>query len=280
MRVAFRSLFVLAGIGTMLSGCGSSDQPPPDGRASVESLIREVFTHKDPGFCKSAMTPRFLDQNYGQNTDDPLQECRFEDVLPGEPGARQVSFRAVRVTGNRAVATAALTGGNSDGAVLRIELVKDADRWKLDHYADIQIDRPRFDAATRRELAALGSTPSEARCAVQRLRRFYDTEELERAYLSGKTDGFSAAIVLCLGRKTLVEQLRLAIRKSAPRDLPDPIVECLGRRITEGASTNLLRAIYAASDKLEAFIERALGEAARACAKDAEAGLLPQGAAS
>ena len=274
--VAIVSVALLAG----MTGCGSSDTSAGDERAQVESVVRRVLTHEDQAFCSSETTARFLNQNYGEHSDDPLRECKFQSVLPGDTTAHQVDFKSVRVEGDHAVLTVALTGGAGDGSVLRIELLNRDGRWKFDYFPDIQIDRRRFDAANRRGLLALGVTPREAACTVKRLHRFYDTDQLERAFVAGESDGYDAAEALCLGRGSLVEQLELGLRKGAPKDIPGEVVDCIGRRIAKGASTSLLRALFGAPDKLDAFIERAVIESAKACKRDEEAGLLPSAAPS
>jgi hypothetical protein len=263
-----------------VAGCGSSGDSAADARSSVESAVRRVLTGDGPALCQRGMTSRFLDQNYGGDGDDPLEQCQFDAELPGDPFARAVDFTSTRVEGGHAVATVSVSGGQGDGSIVRIEVVRVGDEWKLDRYADIQIDRARFDAATRRNVVKQGATAGEARCIVQRLRRFYETDELEHAIVAGKTDEFSAAEVVCLGRRTLVKEFALALRTGAPDEIPDQIVDCISRRLTDSASTNLLRAIFAAEDKLSGYINRAATAAAKACRKDAEAGLLPSPAAS
>jgi hypothetical protein len=258
-----------------VAGCGSSDDFATDARDEVEQAVRQALTRDDPAFCVTGATPRFLNQVH-PDADDPVEECRFGFALPGEPSAREVSFESVRVNGDRAVTTAAETGGVDDGSVIRLELVKDGGRWKFDRLADIEIDRARSDAAGRRDLLAFGVTAREARCAVRRVRRFYDTDQLERAILRGESEGFAAAQVVCFGRPTLVSLFDLLFHKGAPKDLPGTLLDCISRRLFEGASTPLLRALFVSPDELEAYAERAAEAAAKACAKDAEAGLLPE----
>jgi hypothetical protein len=258
-----------------MTGCGSSGDSAGDSRTQVENVVRRSLTQNDPAFCVTATTPRYLNQIYG-DSDDPLEQCRYEAVLPGEPSAREVSFESVRVDRDQAETTVALTGGSDDGSVLRIELVREGDRWRFDRLADIQIDRARSDAASRRDLEAYGITAQEADCAVKRVHRFFDTDQLERAVLKGETDAFAAAEALCLRRRSLIDLFELGLRKAAPKDLPDQLVDCITRRLTKGASTPLLRALFVSPDELEAYAERAAEAAAKACAKDAEAGLLPE----
>ena len=257
-------------------GCGSS----ADARADIEDLVSQALTSKDPAACEHAMTSRYLSRYFGQGDSDPAEECQFERALPGDAFARQFDFRSAQVDGNHGIVVVTASGGQADGSVLRIELVRQGDDWKLDHLAEVQIDRPRFDAASRRYALAQGATAPEANCAVKRLHRFYDTDQLERAIVTGKTDEFSAAEVVCLGRGTLVKEFRLALRTAAPKEIPDPLVDCIGRRLTKSASTDLLRALFAAGDKLGGYIRRGTVAAAKACSKDAEAGLLPNPAAS
>jgi hypothetical protein len=160
--------------------------------------------------------------------------------------------------------------------VIRIELIKDGSSWKFDRLADIEIDRARFNTASSKDLQAYGVTAEEADCAVRRVQRFYGTDQLERAILRGESEGFAAAEALCLERNSLISIFELIFRKAAPRDLPDRLVDCFSRRVIEGASTPLLRALFVSPDELEGFSERAMEAATKACAKDAEAGLLPQ----
>jgi hypothetical protein len=272
-------LLVVGALATLV-GCGSSSHTGSSARTEIEAVVRRGFTTRDPALCAMAATPRYLNQNYGEHSDDPLADCRLDSVLPGLPGAQAVDFRSIRVSGDQAVVTVALAGGSGDGSVLRIELIRDAGRWKFNHTEDVQIDRARFDVASRKDLIAQGVRPEEAVCAVERVHRFYDTKALERAFISGKTEGLGAAEALCLGRRTLVKQLKVAIQKGAPSEIPDEIAQCIGRRLAKGSSTGLLRALIGAPDKLEDYFAGATKAAARACVKDSEAGLLPEASAS
>jgi hypothetical protein len=262
------------------AGCGSSESNSVDTRGEVEDVVRHALTSGDPAVCQHAMTLRYLNQNFARGKGDPLGQCRYESRLPGEPFGREVGFKSRTVTGDHAVVIVTVRGGFEDGSTARFEVRREGAVWRLDHLAAIRIDRPRFDAAGRREGLAQGATTREASCAMQRLDRFYGTDRLERAIVAGRTDDFSAAEVVCLGRRTLVKEFRLALRVSAPKELPDQLVDCIGRRLTKAMSTNLLRALFAAEDKLSGYLRSSAIAAAKACNKDAEAGLLPTPAAS
>ena len=262
---------------TLVSGCGSSSESTPaDARSEIEATVRKGLTEKDPSWCKTSATLRLLEQLAGDSHGNPLQVCRVNAVLPGDTEAHRVEFRSVRVDANRAEVTVFLIGGDGDGSTLRSQLVHRRERWRIDYIADIQIDRERFDAATRRSFLNLGVGSKEADCAVDRLRRFYDTDELERAFVAGETDGYDAAEAICLSRASLTRFLDLALRKSAPKDIDSVIVECISRRITHSLSTDQLRAFFGAADELRGYLDRLAGAAAIQCAKDAQTGLLPE----
>jgi hypothetical protein len=261
------------------TGCGSSEQPP-DPRTAVEDVVRKTLTENDPSWCEAAATSRFLEQSFGQSGSDPLQQCRFDAVLPGDPSAREVEFESVRLEDRKAIATASLIGGSGDGSTVTIELIRAEDRWKFDHLADIQIDRARFDAAARTETQMLGINERDANCAVARLRRIYNTDELERAYVAGRTEAFSAAQAPCLSRESMVRFLAIAIQKGAPKGIPSVILDCVGRTLARGLSTDELRTVFAGPDQIQGYFERVVRDAGRRCARQEAAGLLPEGSPS
>jgi len=226
------------------------------------------------------VTNRYLEQNFGEGRGPTLEQCRFESTLPGEPFARVVRFNSLQVNGDHAVADISVTGGQADGSRNRLDLARQAGQWKLDYFANVELDRARFDAASKRDMVAQGTTQNEAACAVRRLRRFFDTGQIERAIVSGKTRIFGAAEVTCFGRKTLVHELTIGIRHAAPGDVPRQILDCVTRKIIGVTSTVELRVLFAAPDRFTDYFRGEAQTAARACAKESQAGLLPEPAPS
>src|SRR5215210_4930651 len=95
-------------------GCGSSGDSATDPRGEVEDVVRQTLTSGDAAVCERAMTPRFLEQNFGDQGDaSTLEECQFDSALPGEPFARHVGFTSVQLEGQNAVATISVTGGEA-----------------------------------------------------------------------------------------------------------------------------------------------------------------------
>jgi hypothetical protein len=256
-----------------LAGCGGSRETTPSD--PIRTAVTHALTSSDPDVCEQSFTDRFLHQNFREADTPPVEVCQFDDTLPGEPFARSVRFSSVDAHGEHAVAQIVITGGEADGSRIKLELNRYSGHWKLNRFAEIQIDRPRFDAAVRRDLVISGFRDDEADCAVHRLRRIFDTDQIERLTVEGRTQVFGAAEVTCFGRESLVEQLTIAIRKGAPKDAPDEIVDCVIGKLANATTTGQLRGLFAAPGRFTDYFERLSRAAARACAKESEAGLLP-----
>ena len=263
-------------------GCGSSGSSTPASASDqIKAVVTRALTQSDPEFCETLATNRWLEQNFGQGGGSTLEECKFESTLPGLPEARSVHFDALQIHGASAVARVSVSGGAADGSSMRLELVRQGHQWKFDYLSDIHIDRTRFDAAQRRDLVVQGTTGREAGCAVARVRRIFSTDQIERALVSGKTQIFGTAEVTCFGRKTLVHQFSLVVHRAAPTtQIPREILDCVIRKITGVTSTAEFRLLFAAPDEFTGYFHDEAVTAARACARESQAGLLPQPAPS
>jgi hypothetical protein len=258
------------------NGCGSSGDNSNSASDQIKAVVTRAFTHSDPAQCETLATNRWLEQNFGEGGGSTLEECEFESTLPGLPEARSVRFDALQVHGASGVATVSVAGGAADGSRLQLQVVRQGGQWKLDYLRDMQIDRRRFDAATRRDLVAQGTTGREAACAVGRVHRIFGTDEIERALVSGKTRIFGTAQVTCFGRKTLVHEFTLVVRHAAPREIPRQILDCVTRKIIGATSTAEFRVLFAAPDKFTGYLHDEVEAAAKACGRESQAGLLPE----
>jgi hypothetical protein len=262
----------------VLTGCGSSHH---DSTADqIRAVTTRALTRSDPATCASLVTDRFLQQNWGEGETPAIEQCQFDSTLPGEPFARTLRFGSLQIHGGSAVARISVTGGEADGSRIQLQLVRQLGDWKLDRFADVQIDRPRFDAASRRDLVATGVSATDAACAVRRVRRIFDTDQIERALVTGRTRVFSAAEVTCLHRGSMIKALTIAIRNSAPKDVPAEIIDCVIRRLVKTTGTGELRVLFAAPDTVTDYFRGRARSAAKACAKESQAGLLPAPAPS
>jgi hypothetical protein len=267
---------VLVVLLTITVGCGSSGGNSESAGDQIKAVVTRALTHGDPAQCESLATNRWLEQNFGEGGGSTLEECKFESTLPGLPEARSVHFDALHIHGTSALAAISVSGGAADGSRLWLEVVRQGHQWRLDHLNEIQIDRTRFDAAQRRDLVAQGTTGHEAVCAVGRVRRIFGTHEIERALVSGRTQIFGTAEVTCFGRRTLVHQFRLVIQHAAPGGVPAQILDCVIRKIIGVTSTAEFRVLFAAPDKFTGYFRGEAQAAARACAQESQAGLLPE----
>ena len=234
--------------------------------------MTETLTTNDPAQCDAALTRRFVEDSFGERGSEALEVCREENADAKTTFADEVNITEVDVDGAEAQVTVEVTGGDSDGQVVTFDLVHDMGQWKLDRFAEVQIDRPRFERAYAATAVAEGMSDREARCLVGRLRR-YTTEELERAMVAPAGPDLPDPRVLCLSRGTILTELEKGIREGG-EGLPEPVVDCIVARITEGLSVAQLRALTAAGDA-ESNRMSALGAAAgKACAREYRAGVL------
>jgi hypothetical protein len=248
----------------------SEGDPPEDQQSQVRDVVTDVLTTNDPEHCGTVLTSRLMEQSFGSNS--TVNECRYQNRSAKDTSAHEVSFEHIDVHGKSARATVAISGGYDDGSKVTLELIRDGDQWEVDYLADIEIDRNRFDQSVRTQAAAEGYTSREADCFVGRLGHLHTTKELERELVKGNYRGFAAAEALCLSRATLFRELRDAMLESPPKDLPEPIVDCVVQRITEGLSITQLRAVIAEDDR--ARLQSIGATAGKACAKDYQSGLL------
>jgi len=263
-----------------LTGCGGSQHESESADAQIRAVVNRALVNSEAATCANLFTVRFLQQNWGEGETPAIEQCEFDSELPGEPFAQAVRFSSLEVHGGSAVAGISVTGGQADGSRIRLKLAQQEGRWKLDHFDDTQLDRARFDAAGRRDLVATGVSASDARCAGRRLDRIFETDQIERALVAGRTRIFVAAEVTCMHRKSLLRQLTLALRTAAPKDVPSPILDCVIRKISQATSTGELRVLFAAPDRDTDYFQGRARSAAKICAKESQAGLLPSPAPS
>ncbi len=157
------------------------------GRQAIEQMIGRTFTENDPAQCTQDMTPALVEQSCHEGTTS-MQRCVEENKTEEEAIADTVTIESVVVNGLTARAVVVAHGGEMAGSQVTVDLVADGGRWKLDHLADVQIDRASFDQNYIRKMQAAGITPSESRCVVRALDREVSDAEIERASSGGGGD--------------------------------------------------------------------------------------------
>jgi hypothetical protein len=183
------------GIG--LPTCGPFDEGEED---RVADVIERGFIEPRPENCSELATQRFLDQLSPREGARALDDCR-EDAEDEDSFAESVDVTEVNVDGDKAAATAEITGGNSDGQRMVLSLVKDRDQWKIDYLEELDIDRERFDKAALGDLTEPRAAFSkrQARCVISEIHRNVSDSELERAFIASNYQPISRAFIECLG---------------------------------------------------------------------------------
>jgi hypothetical protein len=256
----------------------STSHTQAGGRSAIEQMLQRTFTENDPAQCTEDMTPAIVEQSFGGHEGTTaMQRCVEKNKTEEEAAAKSVVIKSVVLNGLTARAVVVAHGGSMDGSQMTVNLVAQGGRWKLDHLADIQIDRAKVDRMYVREMQVAGMTPGESRCLVRAFDREFSDAELERASLSGvdnlETEGVGLG---CLSRATLVRMFEKGIAAGVQsRGIPAPVGDCIAFRFTHGMSIAELRAFVKAGQGTPAQSERVRAVAA-ACAADYRNGVLPQ----
>lgn len=100
----------------------------------VEEVIKTAVTSTDPADCKKLATQQFMQQGSLERGTAAVENC--EEDAEDEDGAKSVDVSKVEVDGESATAEAAVIGGDLDGQVVKVELVKDSDGWKMNEVVE------------------------------------------------------------------------------------------------------------------------------------------------
>jgi ABC-type glycerol-3-phosphate transport system substrate-binding protein len=186
-------LFVLA-LALGLAACGSSESDED----KIIDVIETSATSSDPSNCTELQTTTFNEQNTQESGDAATKGCEKEAKEDDEETAESVEVSEVKVDGDTATATAALTGGDLDAQTVELELVKDGDDWKLNEITGF-VD---FDAAKVIAMLAEGFEeeesiePALASCIVETLEESSDSE-VEELILNTSDEGFVGLVEAC-----------------------------------------------------------------------------------
>jgi hypothetical protein len=252
------------------------------GRAAIEQMLTRTLTENDSAQCTEDMTSSFVAQSFGGHEGTtPMERCLEQNTTEEAAMGESATIKSVQVSGSTARAVAVVHGGSMDGSQLTIDLIAQGGRWKLNHLADIQIDRAKVDQGYLREMQVAGMTHRESRCLIRTFDREFTDAELERATLSGvdnlETEGVGLG---CLSRGTLVRMFEKGFASGAQsRGIPAPVADCIASRFTGGMTTAELRAFVKAGEGTPAQSERIRAVAA-ACAADYRNGVLPRSGAA
>lgn len=111
-----------------LVACGSSGSSD---ESEIEEAIETSATTSDPSNCTKLETLSFSEQSSGESGKAATEACEEEAKDP-EGKAESVEVSEVEVEGEKATATAAISGGSLEGQTVSIALVEEDGQWKLD----------------------------------------------------------------------------------------------------------------------------------------------------
>jgi hypothetical protein len=184
---------VTVAVGLLLAGCQTQAPQPEDPGA----VLTRLATQPDPRSCGQDYTAAGREAMLGS---DDVARC--EATAKRSEPATSVDVTEVEVEGTRASARVAFEGGDSAGTAVTVDLVLDADRWRVDGQRDLEVvDRAAYEVAFQ---AAVGEAAAEVLpaanvpCVQDRFAARTD-DEIERMNAEGTVRSFVAeAIVDCV----------------------------------------------------------------------------------
>jgi hypothetical protein len=182
-----------------LAACGSSDNNSQDDQ-DISAVITRAATSGDPAACTDSQTQRFTDQTSGDQGPGAaaVKSCEQNAADSVSDSAKTTN---IEVDGDKATAEATFTGGAVDGQTLKLDLVKEDGKWKVDQLTGfVNFNRQAFNASFESQIATDSSIPAQVvGCIKQQVEGATD-EQLQAVFLnpSGGNQLFSA----CVGGQT------------------------------------------------------------------------------
>jgi hypothetical protein len=165
-----------------LAACGSSGSSPDE--KDVTAVITRAATSGDPAACTDSQTQKFTDQTSGDSGPGAAAVKSCEQNAADSKSA-SVKVDNIKVSGSTATAEAALTGGTLDGQTVKLNLVKDGGKWKVDQvtgFVSFNADALKKSFAT--QLAKQAGTPAQiVSCLTQQVSQATD-QQLENVFLT------------------------------------------------------------------------------------------------
>lgn len=187
----------------VVGACGGEDD-----EEAIRETIRSSLTSTEPDDCagRDTTTASFRRQYaFGSAALARQYEklCRAEIE---KLAATSVRVFDVEVDGDRAQAGFSAMGGQYVLADARVQLRRDDDRWRLDRFSTVKLERDAFDAQQVKLATGgrLGFSREDAACFARRLKRVSDAA-LERAIAQPDPAVFTDPLLICFVRPKLRE---------------------------------------------------------------------------
>jgi hypothetical protein len=185
----------LAACGGSGSSSGSSSTSS-DGGSGDEALVAEAIekslTEPSPAACKELETKNFMEQTTHATGSDAIKACEEEGA---EADGESVDVSNVQITGSKASADTAFSGGSFSEQTLTIALVKSGDQWQLDEITGFaKLDKEALIKAIEEDLTELPS--SVVGCITEGLKSSSD-DVFEGLLLRGEQDQLTELAKSC-----------------------------------------------------------------------------------
>jgi hypothetical protein len=175
-------LAIVAAAPFLLAACGGDDSSDED---DITAAIETAATSDAAENCTEVQTDAFNDQTEFAAEGEGTASCE-ENAGDGDVAADSVTVDAVEVDGDTASAEVAFEGGNLNGQVIAVGLVKEDDQWKLDSLQEfVTFDKAAFTEGLVAEASADGETPQQVIDCVEQTIDAASAEEVQQIYLSG-----------------------------------------------------------------------------------------------
>jgi ABC-type glycerol-3-phosphate transport system substrate-binding protein len=179
-----------------LAACGGGGGEGDEDK--IAEAIETATTSDDPAICKELETQAFVEQTEFTKGKEALENCEAS-ADETEDNADSVEVSGVKITGSRATADAAFSGGNFDGQTLSLALVKEGGDWKLNEVVRFKhLDQPKLvDVLVERlESGDDGLPPELAGCIGDELGEL-SPSDFEETTISGNPEGIVGIIEGC-----------------------------------------------------------------------------------
>ena len=211
-----------------------ASQRPAGDAAQIRAVVTKSFKTRDPADCARLTTQRFLEQITFERGISALTTCR-ENTKSSDP-ARSVAVSNLTIDGDAARVRAIPRGGDGAGQTATYALVRRLGNWKIDRMTALDIDRPVFDAATRRSMQREPDalTAQQAECVITKLRSVSD-DALERGLIAGDRSVILRPTIGCV-RELFEQGIREELRRPPGKisgTQADCVIAGLRDRITD-----------------------------------------------
>lgn len=143
-------------------GSGGGDSSSANGAvAEIETVIKDSAIQSDPASCTELNTQRFDEQLAHEEGPKAVKLCE-EESESDSPKASDVTVTNVEIDGSDATLEAAMEGTIYDGQTLAVSLVKEGERWKVDHIDRVvKLDSAKLEATFAERLEETGELSDE-----------------------------------------------------------------------------------------------------------------------